>query len=663
MMRTHVVVGAGASGLCLTRKLLEDSNVILIDRGAVRIADTGSTSSDEEEESSPAEQPSALHRALNIFPDSVLWSFQAFVHGPAERRETAVQGALGGRRINYVQGSGAGGSGAVNAMIHSLGSSLVYDQLWPQAWSFERIRGALEQVHRYYRPSCVQTSGRMERAMLCAHRDSDDPQPHCGGLDGRGREMPGLATSYYAAIDAHSCRRIDLASLCLGDTGGGRGQLLVLQHCRVQHVSFHPDGSARSVRTLRRGLMEEVCPKHGGEVVLCAGVLESPRILMSSGLKRSCGVRYRSPRNRSSGSKKNTSSSSSNSSNSSNSSSSSSSNRTDNVSSSHGNGAWEPPDLTQIGEQLQDHVILPYMLLGNWQQGWKHMHHMHQQRRSPCRDPDADPDADPDPGPGPGPPSASDGSYLGKPLFPLNSVHGWANLTAQGELWREGDDSPPCAQLLFVDGRISAGLTDLLLPRFQNAPYRLAIRPCIAALLQLLGGLSLVQWLLGHFFGVLVCVTQPRSRGRLSRDSGESGEISSEDNSGDNGESSGDGERSKEVGGDLSAPLTIDPGYLTDAHDLQVLHRAFNAARRIMARARESEGLWALEVLPGPLFGSCESPASFRGFWSVFANSYFHGCGSCAMQSQASTQGQAQGPTGAEGDGDRGGGCGGSSEG
>jgi len=47
----------------------------------------------------------------------------AFVHGPAERKETAVQGALGGRRIKYVQGSGV-----VNVMVHSLGSSLVYDK-------------------------------------------------------------------------------------------------------------------------------------------------------------------------------------------------------------------------------------------------------------------------------------------------------------------------------------------------------------------------------------------------------------------------------------------------------------------------------------------------------------------------------------------------------
>jgi hypothetical protein len=101
------------------------------------------------------------------------------------------------------------------------------------------------------------------------------------------------------------------------------------------------------------------------------------------------------------------------------------------------------------------------------------------------------------------------------------------------------------AQLLFLDGRLSAGLLHLLPPKFAvDSFYMRYVYPLSVTFLkvkihsvakvlrdrilflilfchlslQVVGKWVLVQWLCGFLFCVLVCLTQPHSRGRLLRE-------------------------------------------------------------------------------------------------------------------------------------------------
>jgi hypothetical protein len=58
-------------------------------------------------------------------------------------------------------------------------------------------------------------------------------------------------------------------------------------------------------------------------------------------------------------------------------------------------------------------VVLPYMLLSNWYDGWRLFH----KEGTP--------------------------GYAGKPAYPLNGIHGWVNLTADGTVWSEQCEAPP----------------------------------------------------------------------------------------------------------------------------------------------------------------------------------------------------------------------------
>jgi choline dehydrogenase-like flavoprotein len=184
----------------------------------------------------------------------------------------------------------------------------------------------------------------------------------------------GIASEYYAAINTNGTDRIHQASVCL--SGATTGTLTCLQHCTVKCVVFEGTTAVALVLTKHNpdGTTTEttITPEHGGEIILCAGAFETPRILIASGLKKDAHVP------------------------------------------AAGKKSSSPlPNLVDIGENLQDHVVLPYMLLSNWYDGWSLFH----KEGTP--------------------------GYAGKSAYPLNGIHGWVNLTADGTVWSEQCDAPP----------------------------------------------------------------------------------------------------------------------------------------------------------------------------------------------------------------------------
>jgi choline dehydrogenase-like flavoprotein len=411
MKRKHVIIGGGTSGLALSRRLLETDDVILIDRGVIDQHESGCS------------EPRFLQKCLNLTPEMSQWPLRAFSGTISSNPDTAPQRSLCARSVPYAQGLGNGGCGGINAMIFTLGNDLVYSKLWPDGWNARAIQQDLQSVLEYYRPAVVKTSGNME--VLMSYKST--PQHHTS--PNSVMDKAGVSLSYFASIDPTFTKRVNQAHFCLKDTISAKGTLTIVQCRDVRKILF--DGTrARSVvlssswcnknpslrsntREITTGeVEEEIMPRNGGEIILCAGVLETPRILLASGLRRHHPLQTPASQENTkiplesaafaqssflSDNKK--------------------AEKPSNESAAPGlqQDSHQDllPDLEHIGEHLQDHLVLPYMLLGNWASGWQNMH----PKTTPA--------------------------YAGKPQFPLNGVHGWINLCADGEVWSDSCSDPP----------------------------------------------------------------------------------------------------------------------------------------------------------------------------------------------------------------------------
>lgn len=165
----------------------------------------------------------------------------------------------------------------------------------------------------------------------------------------------------------------------LTETRGKKGQLTVVDFAEAQYIEF--DDSGRSVigvwvRHMNTGLMECLCPSNGGEVVLCSGVFESPRILHTSILRQREAVSRAV-----STTQKQTSAISQ-------------------VPSKLKGTIWDPLVSDLMGESLQDHLLVPLMFLAS--QRWMN------------------------------PAILNEPSSSSKHSGPSNGIHGWIYLNDEG---------------------------------------------------------------------------------------------------------------------------------------------------------------------------------------------------------------------------------------
>lgn len=345
-------------------------------------------------------KPSLTEQLFNIYPQAVVWCYRAFALSSTARIFTEKQSRLLNRQVCYAQGFGLGGSGGVNAMIYTLGSSLVYDKQWAKEWGSDRITDLLNNLLKYYSPTPVSTSGNAERIIRAACGDSAAAHIKAATV----MDNKSVVTDYYTSIHKHGTDRINQAHLCLTAERGCKGKLTVLSNCSVLKVQF--DGNiATSLLVSRkfptahgyRWEQQSISPLDGGEIILCAGAFESPRILLASGLSaREVETEHQPTDEHFSASCPCT-------------------NTTEKLkhASAPPSAQQSIPNLVDIGRNLQDHCVIPYMLLGNWYSRWRHLH------------------------------KVDTPYYAGKPAYPLNGVHGWVNLCEDGSVWSESADEPP----------------------------------------------------------------------------------------------------------------------------------------------------------------------------------------------------------------------------
>lgn len=244
LSRTHtrdfdyIIVGAGSSGCVLANRLSANLSV------RVLLIEAGGPDTD------PA--LSTPGRWVSLLGSAVDWNYH-----------TEADPGLAGRSIRWPRGKVYGGSSAINAMAYVRGDARCYDD-WARvagaAWSYAR-------VEPYF--------ARIERDLAIA----ETTDPHAGHVAflAAAREL-GVDGAHYYRKTIRNGRRQSAASAFLTPVLS-RPNLEVWPHTTTRRLILE-GRRVRGVEVERTGQVEQV--RAAREIVLSAGVIGSPKILMLS---------------------------------------------------------------------------------------------------------------------------------------------------------------------------------------------------------------------------------------------------------------------------------------------------------------------------------------------------------------------------------------------
>ena len=245
----YIVVGGGSAG-CITAARLAEANM-----GSVLLLEAGD----------PAE-----HNPETLSADGFV---QAFANDNVMLdRLSAQQPRCNNRHLYVGTGTGMGGSGAVNGMVYTRGDKKDFDQ-WPKGWRWKDVAPAFERIEDILRVkprsgseftvTCVDASVQAGLTRKDVLNDGD----LCGHIgyqlmnyDGNKRR-----NSYVSFLQEKQI-----------------SNLKIITNTRVQRILFDEQKKAVAVeiksptgiRTL--GIRQEI--------ILSAGALETPKLLMLSGV-------------------------------------------------------------------------------------------------------------------------------------------------------------------------------------------------------------------------------------------------------------------------------------------------------------------------------------------------------------------------------------------
>ena len=260
----YVVIGAGSSGCALAHRLSSDPSVrvLVLEAGVSGEAD-----------------PSVITpgRWVSLMGSRYDWNYA-----------TEPEPGLEQRRIAFPRGKAHGGSSAINAMAYIRGSRACFDRwlaLGNPGWGFDDLLPLFARAERVLAVSDCLDPHAGHAAFLAAavelgfradaRHDFNGPQPE--GVAGFYQKniLNGRRQSAAAAYLVPALARSNV-EMC----SPAQATRLVLEGRRVVGVEYLYEGRLQHVRAAR-------------EVVVCAGAVDSPRLLMLSGIGAADDLRSR----------------------------------------------------------------------------------------------------------------------------------------------------------------------------------------------------------------------------------------------------------------------------------------------------------------------------------------------------------------------------------
>jgi choline dehydrogenase len=244
----YVVVGGGSAGCVAAAELARDPKV------TVALLECG-------------DRAEAHPETLTADGYKEAFINDALMH----ERFSEPQPGCGGRRIFLGSGRGMGGSGSINAMVYTRGAAEDFDD-WGEGWRWRDVEEDFTQVEEILRvrprPPTSFTETCIAAAEEAGFRRKEDLND--GDLSG----VLGYETMSYDGDERRSSYVAfikDRAQDNLTVITGAQARELTFGDRRVTGVAYDRNGASQIAKARR-------------EVLLCTGALETPKLLMLSGL-------------------------------------------------------------------------------------------------------------------------------------------------------------------------------------------------------------------------------------------------------------------------------------------------------------------------------------------------------------------------------------------
>jgi choline dehydrogenase len=261
----YVIIGAGSAGCVLANRLTEDPAI------SVCLLEAGPS-----DRSLFIQMPAALTFLLES--DTYNWKF-----------ESEPEPALHGRVLGQARGRGLGGSSSINGMVYVRGNPRDYDQwanLGVEGWSFkdclpffqkmENFEGGRDPMRGGSGPLSV-TRSAAKHAFYDAFQLAGEQYGLQAAGDYNSGDQEGVHVTQATIRDGKRCS----TAVAYLHPAMRRPNLTVRTGCLVEKIVFSGT-TAQGVSYRRNGRSESVMA--GREVILSAGTIGSPHLLMLSGV-------------------------------------------------------------------------------------------------------------------------------------------------------------------------------------------------------------------------------------------------------------------------------------------------------------------------------------------------------------------------------------------